>query len=166
MPYPQKKTALTALGFVIAITLAFGTYKSIKRLGIGTYAKSRAAQLKMALANFYNDYNAYPIISPYGDHVGIADAELVHALTGTNPIINPDNNVYMTPAPEFLSADEALIDPWGTPYHVHIDTTFNQRITNPQPDSDRPEIPATVLVYSAGPDRDPNTWKDNIISWQ
>jgi hypothetical protein len=27
-------------------------------------------------------------------------------------------------------------------------------------------LPATVIIYSSGPDRDPKTWHDNICSWR
>ena len=80
-------------------------------------------------------------------------------------VINPRDNSYISPAQNYLSPDNALIDPWGTPYHVHIDTTFNGRITNPQPDADTPEIYDNALIYSAGPDCDPATWHDNFTSW-
>lgn len=161
----KKITIAVAIVAVVQGILSLPSFFAMRRV-----AKERPnhdmKQLQLAVQNFYHDYNAYPIISPYADHIGIADAELVHALTGTNPIINPNNTVYIQPIPDRLSPDDAYIDPWGTPYHVHIDTTFNRRVPNPQPDPDRPEIPTTVLVYSAGPDRDPTTWEDNITSWE
>ncbi|MDG2125775.1 MAG: hypothetical protein P8J87_18890 [Verrucomicrobiales bacterium] len=159
-------TATISCIVALAITTYFLALPSITNHQKMAKLHIDASQLQLAIANFFSDYNAYPIISPYGDHIGIADAELIHALNGTNPITNPNNTVYFNPSQKFLSPNDAFIDPWGTPYHVHIDTTFNRRIANPRPDPDRPEIPTTVLVYSAGPDRDPTTWQDNIMSWE
>ena len=153
-------------GLVAGLLIAAFAYYSARKLGSKSSAKSNAAQLTMAIANFYSDHTAYPILSPYADHVGIVDSELVNALTGNNPIINPDNTVYISPHPKYISPDNAFLDPWGKPYHVHIDTTFNHRITNPQPDTGTPELYHNALIYSAGPDQDPATWHDNITSWQ
>lgn len=37
---------------------------------------------------------------------------------------------------------------------------------NPDPrDGQLKQIRARVLVYSAGPDQDPATWADNLVSW-
>ncbi|HWB05332.1 MAG TPA: type II secretion system protein [Verrucomicrobiales bacterium] len=66
------------------------------------------------------------------------------------------------------SENVSLVDSWGTPYKVTIDLDGNGRITNPNPEeasAGNPELYRSVIVYSAGKDRDFGTWKDNVTSW-
>lgn len=75
----------------------------------------------------------------------------------------------------------ALIDTWGEPYYIILDTDKDNVITNPEfgADLSNPEyaercrnsppptkLPAKVIIYSSGADRDPKTWNDNICSWR
>lgn len=68
-------------------------------------------------------------------------------------------------------------DLWGTCFFLMVDINAENRISNPEQvagaitpprlSSKAPKlIPASTLVFSAGPDRDPNTWADNITSWR
>jgi hypothetical protein len=74
-----------------------------------------------------------------------------------------------------------ISDVWGEPFHIILDTNENNVITNPEfgADQSNPDyaknyqnyppsatLPATVIIYSSGPDRDPKTWHDNICSWR
>ena len=55
----------------------------------------------------------------------------------------------------------------------HLDGDFDNSVSNPEAATgakdSQPSPPARVtrkgLIYSAGPDRDPKTWKDNIRTW-
>lgn len=68
-----------------------------------------------------------------------------------------------------------LIDIWGEDYYILIDLNGDGEIANPAAGRLSSSFPfkqkaapatvaATVVVYSAGPDRDPKTWEDNILS--
>jgi prepilin-type N-terminal cleavage/methylation domain-containing protein len=62
-----------------------------------------------------------------------------------------------------------LVDPWGTPYKVTLDLDGDGRLPNPCIEEANPgsaELHRTVIVYSAGKDRDFGTWKDNVTSWR
>ncbi|MCB1278837.1 hypothetical protein [Prosthecobacter sp.] len=74
-----------------------------------------------------------------------------------------------------------LSDPWGEPYFIVLDTNNDNQVANPEfgADQSHPDYakrcqanppPQTlsleVIIYSAGPDRDPKTWHDNICSWR
>ena len=59
-------------------------------------------------------------------------------------------------------------DPWGKPYQYLVNETpmdtmglgaFKKDYAGPE------EIRARALVWSAGPDGDYETWKDNVASW-
>ncbi len=72
-----------------------------------------------------------------------------------------------------LFLDEAtrhygLVDTWGTPYRIRLDTNNDKTVLNPNPDQvaeGRTAISKYVLVWSAGRDRDWHTWDDNPMSW-
>lgn len=68
-----------------------------------------------------------------------------------------------------------FVDPWGHPYLVVIDKNGDGEIPNPargqrigkgrdvvEPDF----LPLEVTAFSAGPDGNPDTWEDNIVSWR
>lgn len=67
----------------------------------------------------------------------------------------------------------ALVDPWGERYFIILESTGDGLISNPEYQGGanatfwhKPPsmIRASSLIYSAGPDRDPNTWEDNVCS--
>ena len=60
----------------------------------------------------------------------------------------------------------ALVDPWGQPYHIRLDGDGDGFVANPNP-GDYPvtRIAKPAIIWSAGKDGDPETWKDNVGSW-
>ena len=68
-----------------------------------------------------------------------------------------------------------IVDAWGEPYYIVIDTNNDGEIANPETGRqtgwfNKPVAPATLrlpaIIYSSGPDRDPKTWHDNLCSWR
>ena len=73
-----------------------------------------------------------------------------------------------------------LSDSWGEPYYIVFDTSKDDKIANPEFGANQtdptyaekcklnppPTLPAEVIIYSSGPDRDPKTWHDNTCSWR
>ncbi len=61
-----------------------------------------------------------------------------------------------------------LVDPWGEPYYYVMDLNRDGKIPNPDPRDNKanPFIETSVIMMSAGPDHDPNTWDDNVLSWK
>lgn len=57
-----------------------------------------------------------------------------------------------------------LSDPWGAPYRLRADLNGDGLI--PDPAMPAATVKAQYLIYSAGPDGDPSTWKDNVVSWK
>jgi type II secretory pathway pseudopilin PulG len=62
--------------------------------------------------------------------------------------------------------DPVLVDPWGEPYYFMIDSKGKVPNPDPRDNKDHPFIETQVIMFSAGPDRDPTTWDDNILSWK
>lgn len=68
-----------------------------------------------------------------------------------------------------------LHDLWGEKYYLVLDIDEDGKVPNPEAHADaawlakhrQPAFLSTsVAIYSAGPDRDPKTWADNITSWR
>ncbi len=59
-----------------------------------------------------------------------------------------------------------FVDPWGEAYYFMADINADGKIPNPDTRLGQPkELTTSLIMFSSGPDRDPNTWEDNIISW-
>ena len=69
---------------------------------------------------------------------------------------------------EETTGSYGIVDAWGTPYRIRLDTNNDKTVLNPNADQvaeGRTAIPKYVLVWSAGKDRDWYTWNDNPMSW-
>ena len=56
----------------------------------------------------------------------------------------------------------ALYDPWGGLYLVRLDGDGDGFVADPEHGG---RLAQMVIIWSAGRDGDPNTWKDNVKSW-
>jgi len=65
------------------------------------------------------------------------------------------------------SEDElALHDSWGRYYQILLDHDNDDRVRDPSRPGENEWIESKFLVWSAGPDGNPDTWDDNICSWK
>lgn len=70
----------------------------------------------------------------------------------------------------------AMHDIWGSCYFLMLDMNGDGQVKNPErlpgavPNPRAKPLgeflPMRKAIFSAGPDRDPNTWADNITSWR
>jgi hypothetical protein len=83
------------------------------------------------------------------------------------------NGLIESPAEEI--AGIRLVDLWGKEYYFVIDADGDGTVANPEggrvsglfgQHMTPVTLAAPVIVYSAGPDHDPNTWDDNLCSWR
>jgi hypothetical protein len=140
-----------------------------------TDAKITGTALCNGFANFQMEYGRLPAsaISAKGDiekepsDHGLIDALLPasldentrgHSFFNTKEAKNGRSGLVYIGAT--LSAD--LRDPWGNPYYVSIDADGDGILANPETGSNRRSL---CFVFSAGPDGDPDTWKDNPKSF-
>jgi hypothetical protein len=98
-----------------------------------------------------------------------AGKDLLDILLGTHAANNPRHIRFWDPPPTKSSGAGftpglGLKDPWGTEYHIILDYDGNSLILDPEGSGGT--IKAPVLIYSAGPDKDFTTWKDNVCSWK
>ncbi|MEQ1751333.1 MAG: hypothetical protein ABL974_18060 [Prosthecobacter sp.] len=144
-----------------------------------------------ASLHFHMEYQRFPI--PSGpDTMMRSEGVLILALQGLNELANPRKICFIDlpftkegcgglidqsggssdpPRPE----EWTLLDFWGELYYITLDTNDDGEVPNPEASADpvwlanHPQ-PATLkthsIIFSSGPDRDPETWDDNICSWR
>ncbi|MEM7699350.1 MAG: hypothetical protein AAF236_13215 [Verrucomicrobiota bacterium] len=137
-------------------------------------AANQAYNLKHAISAFYTERRRYPVSrSPIE-----SDSDLMSALLGTpesetQPGISPRGIAFYAGKQAEKSGDlwteglhpenQTLYDPWGSLFRIALDAEAEGQIENP-------EIPGSmilesVLIWSAGPDQDFDTWEDNVTTW-
>jgi prepilin-type N-terminal cleavage/methylation domain-containing protein len=163
--------------------------------------------LKTGINNYQVEYNRYPIDPSQSSSGGGDDAEaqltdqnsnLIDTLMGDaaqqagGGSSNTGSNNLNPKGIEFVSFRTAkngrnglvgaqspfsLIDMWGSPYYVLLDTNLDRKIQNPDVQNQDPKIaqnpaspppeflPTDVAVYCIGKDLTPLTG-DDIVSWR
>lgn len=95
---------------------------------------------------------------------------IIKVLTGEDESKNPRKIPFYEPSigrkgRGGYTPENGLVDIWDTKgYVIILDYDNDGEISDPGHSGDR--IPSSVIIYSAGPDRDYNTWDDNIKSWE
>ena len=132
--------------------------------------RNTAWQLGIAIHMFHDEYNYYPVPQQQGDVVTTSDATLMRVLQNQEESgaakLNSHGITYLdtwTASPRRAGFDDDFnfIDRWKSPFHVILDMDNDGHVTDPESGK---ELPERILVYSAGPDGDPQTWEDNIKS--
>ena len=155
--------------------------------------------LQVAIGHYRTEYNRFPVA--ISGSAGGKDIDPV-LTNGTNSIITvlmaatgPDANSTMNrrsikfidlpfaknnssfgiidPSGGSGGADLKLVDTWGQPYQIYLDTNYDNRITNPDAtnvdktiSSRAPQyLSSSTGIQSRGPDKIVNT-KDDIVSWR
>ncbi len=60
----------------------------------------------------------------------------------------------------------SLMDPWGYPYKILVDSDYNEEIANPDTNGGgKPIRGQKAVMWSGGKDGKLDTWADNVKSW-
>lgn len=165
------------VGFVILFLVPAGT--SRRRIGgRSLQAKAQMQGIGLAVKAYQIEYSRLPAFEdppPPKDNTQGYDTtreqgrRLVDILTAKDVSKNPRQIPFYEPPPfkkggGGYSPTGGLVDVWGSKgYIIILDYDGDGQIADPEhPGS---TISAAVLVYSAGPDLDSSTWKDNLKSW-
>jgi prepilin-type N-terminal cleavage/methylation domain-containing protein len=161
--------------------------------------------LRLAIGSYQVEYNRYPVNSsmlsggssgediqafPTDEDSGLVDALMSTSSSsgdggGGSPNLNPKDIKFIdlpiakngrfglvNPQPPYK-----LVDLWGRPYYVLLDTNGDKQVMNPDlnnsdpniaqnPNSPPPQnLPTEIAIYSYGKDTLPQT-KDDVVSWR
>ncbi len=149
-------------------------------------AENTAHNLKSAISAYFTEYRKYPVVVTSGseDQQLFSDHTLMDVLLASEEEakpggLNPRRITYFSgrkarPAGNGkyrkgikLSSGGAgeLWDPYTEYYRVIMDTDYNNRIKAPEFETEDSELPSTIIVWSAGADKEDSTAKDNIKTW-
>jgi prepilin-type N-terminal cleavage/methylation domain-containing protein len=185
----------------ILIGLLFPAFRAVQDQAKKTQAKNDLTQIVNAVNAYYTDYGKYPLVT---DDTIITttstpnNADLFYTLravaNGANgsDVANPRKIVFINPpyvkdpanprsgigTPTGTGPGQ-YYDPWGMPYLVRIDGTYDNQMTNPYT-ADTGAGPGTltigVIAWSLGKDglggsgaktaTPPGPSDDDVISWQ
>lgn len=166
---------------VVCFVLVFIIPPGSARLGIGgrsLKAKAQMQGLVLGVKAYQTEYGRLPALeSPPStkDNTGGYDTAsaqgrgLIEILTGTDDSKNPRKIPFYEPPAAKQGAGGytttgGLVDIWDFKgYIILLDYDGDGKIADPEHPG--ATIPTFALVYSAGPDHEYSTWKDNVRSW-
>jgi prepilin-type N-terminal cleavage/methylation domain-containing protein len=190
----------------ILIGLLFPAFRAVQDQAKRTQAKNDLTQIVNAVNAYYTDYGKYPLVTAdttYGPGGTVNDLLFNELRSTAAATQNPRQIVFISPPsvkdPSNPRSGIALqattingisiavgdfVDPWGTPYNVSVDGSYDNSVPNPYgpqtaggagPDP----LPSGVIGWSRGKDqtlgtngdnvyRNPTTGaqSDDVISWQ
>lgn len=193
---------ITIIGILAGLVMSQATkmMEDARKLQVQTVIKD----LRIAIASYQVEYNRYPVNSsqlsggsdgediqalPTDENTGIVSALLSDSSNSSSDSgstnLNPKDIKFIDlPIAKngkfgLVNAQPPykLVDLWGTPYYVLLDTNGDKQVMNPDlknsdptiaqnPTSPPPQqLPAEIAVYSYGKDRVAQT-KDDVVSWR
>ena len=199
---PKFRRAFTLIELLVVISiiailmaLLFPAFKGVQDQAKRTQAKNDLMQIVTAVNAFYTEYGQYPITYNASDLTfdglaGNTNDKLFNELRASFPVNNPKNIVFLNPPAVkdnnnprsgISGNDGQYYDPWGKPYVIRLDTTYDNLVT-PNPYLTNAGFPTNVnggaIAWSFGKDNksdsipgpaaDKNTGTndDDVISWQ
>lgn len=183
--------SITVLGFACLFFLRDCMMWRPSETGGSMKTRRMIRDIKISIESFKIEYESYPTAAANADdhHLesrgGLIDELCLSDNAKLNfkkikfidlPMARGRNDGLWQDGSEWV-----LSDLWGKPYYIILDTNKDKVIANPEFGADQsnpkyaekcrnspppPTLPAEVIIYSSGPDRDPKTWHDNVCSWR
>jgi len=188
----RRPSAFTLIELLVVITiiailasLAFPAAKGIMERAYRLKTQAMVKDLQVAVNGYLNEYNRLPLQpgGTPGEAPMLTDSSstLISVLLGEDNILNPRGIVFLN-APTAKNgkgglteegSSMELVDNWGNPYRILMDTNFDNKIANPDASNDDksisqdapPNLRTRVAVFSVGKDGEENT-RDDIVSWR
>ena len=155
----------------ILIGIGYPTFISILEKARKTQAANEEQQIVAAVNGFYTDYGKYPLVTADTTIAGSttpSNADLFYSLRavalGANapvngiPAVNPRAIVFIQPPISKTGTKGGIntttgiwYDPFGSPYNVMIDGSYDNQLTNPYTDAPSgTTLYLGVIVWSFG----------------
>ena len=162
---------ITILGILMAMMVpAAGLV--LKRTKISN-TRGDAGLVAAALMKYQAEYNRWP--ATYApDAKDTTDPDWVNMMApkpGTGPLdTNPKRVIFFEPGGGALNDSGAFVDAWGAAFKYRLDLDGDSQVDNAELDdpnySLNNPVRVRVLAWSGGPDGKPETWDDNVKSWE
>jgi hypothetical protein len=171
------------LGIIIAVVGGIALLASLAVVsGQTVLANARSLQtraamkgLELAVKGYQTEYNKLPETGGTDETMfEESKGPLLDILMAKDTEKNPRQiQFYAPPSPSpdgkrggIINTDGKLEvrDSFGTLCRIHFDWNSDGKI--PDPEHPGSIIAEPVIIYSAGPDLDYSTWKDNVTSWK
>ncbi len=195
---PRRPNAFTLIELltVIAIIavlmgLLFPAVTGAQQAAKKAQAKNDLVNITNAIKMFYTEYGRYPDVGSAGSDTVVTsasvNAELMNILRGI-PSNNPKNprGIVFLDAPSAKRAGNrdlggvvdrsggqhpigTFVDPWGHPYQIAFDYSYDNNITNQYTDAGASTLRSGAIAWSLGKDGNKQTAlkaSDDVISWQ
>lgn len=170
----SRRSAFTLIELLVVITIililagmAFPVVNGVMERGRRVRTLAVAKDLQVAIKAYQTEYNRYPVTGNAGSDTTTdtqSNTDLMKTLdpdSNDPPPLNPRGIQFIELPPAKSEGEKGywletgvVLDEWKRPYYMIIDTSGNNRIVNPDPDSGGgTELPLGVAVYSLGPPR-------------
>jgi type II secretory pathway pseudopilin PulG len=170
---------LAVVGVVaILVALAIPAFRAVKDSAREVNSRRVAHTVADADLDYVDEYDRFPSPGTGSNNESTplrTEADMVRTLDGSDTGRNPKQIAFLPhidsailgnrpgiiPGPE----GRRLVDAWGEAFYALIDVDGDGQVLDPDLSSGSVVL-ERVLVFSAGPDRDPSTWADNITTWE
>ena len=154
----------------ILIGLLFPAFSAVQNQARKTQAKNDLTQIVTAVNAYYTEYGNYPSVGETDDTAIADNSDLFYTLRAVNAgtanagnAANPRIIVFISPPNvknpnnprSGIGTNGQYCDPWGTPYKVAIDISYDNQMTNPytaNTGAGPSPLQIGVIAWSLGPD--------------
>ena len=151
-----------ALVLFVFLTLMFPLVGRVKGNAQRMEAKNMDMQLVTALKQYHIEYGKFPLASTKLDTDSEPDnGAVLDVLRAVNTSDNPRRVAFFVARAESFRGS-ALVDPWGHPYRIMLDTNLDNQLN-----VGSEVVQQNVVVWSLGKNgRDESGMGDDIPSWK
>lgn len=173
--------AAIVISVILAAVIVYAFQGALINTASGK-ADDTAYHLKNAISAYFTEHRKFPAFDSTYDTDLDTDFHLMDILVGADYTIKKrhigprriasyagkeaklgEDGRYRSGVSKTPEGRSELWDPWGNHYRVRLDTNHDNLMADPS-GGDAP-IPESILIWSAGPDGDFATWRDNQKTW-